>query len=204
MISGASGLTRLALALLAAALCAAGALAAEPPAAGAWDLQRLMQALSQVKSSRARFVEVRHLAILNKPLESSGTLNWTAPGKLEKHTLAPRAESLLLDGDRIVLENKALNQRRAFALQQYPEIGVFVESMRSTLAGDLATLQRYYEVGFEGAERQWRLMLKPTDPAMQRLVSEIRIGGAGNQIETIEITETGGDRSVMTITPERP
>lgn len=199
MISGASGVARLGMALLVAALCAAGAIAAEPAAPGAWDLKRLMHELSQVKSSRARFVERKELAILNAPLESSGVLIYVAPGRLEKHTLAPRAESLVLDGDRLTLENKAQNQRRTFALQQYPEIWAFVESIRSTLAGDLAALQRYYQVGLEGSEGRWRLTLKPTEPGMQKLVSEIRIEGSGNQAGSVEIMEIGGDRSLMTI-----
>jgi outer membrane lipoprotein-sorting protein len=198
MISGARIAARAALALLASAFCIAAAPAAEPAAPGAWDVKRLMQELAQVKSAKARFVERKHLAILNAPLESSGTLTYTAPGKLEKRTLAPRAESLLLDGDRLTLESKG--QRRTFALPQYPEVWAFVESMRSTLAGDLATLQRYYQVELEGSEGQWRLTLKPVESGMQKMVSEIRIQGSGSQVGSIEILETGGDRSVMTIT----
>jgi len=198
MISGARIAARAALALLASAFCIAGAPAAEPAAPGAWDVTRLMHELAQVKSAKARFVERKHLAILNAPLESSGTLTYTAPGKLEKRTLAPRAEILLLDGDRLTLERKG--QRRTFALPQYPEVWAFVESMRSTLAGDLATLQRYYQVELEGSEGQWRLTLKPAESGMQKMVSEIRIQGSGSQVGSIEIFETGGDRSVMTIT----
>ncbi len=169
-----------------------------------WGVEQLMQELGQVKATRARFVERKDIAILSAPLESSGTLLYTAPDRLEKHTLAPRAESLILDRDRLTLENKARNQRRTFALRDYPEIGAFVESMRSTLAGDLATLSRYYQVALDGPRSRWRLTLKPSEPAIQRVVSEIRIAGSGNAISSIEITETSGDRSVMTITRENP
>jgi hypothetical protein len=79
-----------------------------------------------------------------------------------------------------------------------------VESIRSTLAGDLATLTRFYEVKLDGEERRWRLLLKPRDPQMQELVSEIRMSGSRNWIEVVEIVETNGDRSVMTIARETP
>jgi outer membrane lipoprotein-sorting protein len=204
MISGARLAARAALALVAASLCAAWAMGAEPAAAGAWDLQRLMRELGQIKSAKATFVERKQIAILNAPLESSGTLLYVAPARLEKHTLVPRAESLVLDGDRVTLENKAQNQRRTLSLQQYPEIGALVESLRATLAGDLATLQRYFQVALEGSESQWRLILKPGEPGMQRIVSEIRISGSGNWVSGIEIVETQGDRSVMTITRDGP
>jgi len=188
------------LALLAAGLCSPGAIAAEASEAGAWDVKRLMRELGQVKSAKAQFIERKHMAILNAPLESSGTLIYTAPGRLEKHTLVPRQESLVLEGDRLTLENKERKQRRTFALQDQPVIWAFVESIRSTLAGDLATLSRFYQVTLDGSERQWRLTLKPVEPDMQNVVSEIRIGGSRNRVNTIEIIETQGDRSVMTIT----
>lgn len=169
-------------------------------AAADWGVEQLMRELAQVKSSRAQFVERKHLAILNAPLESSGTLIYTAPGRLEKHTLAPRRESLVLERDRLTLENKERNQRRTFALQDQPVIWSFVESIRSTLAGDLETLSRFYRVTLDGDERRWRLTLKPVEPDMQNVVSEIRIGGSRNRVDSIEIFETQGDRSVMTIT----
>ena len=186
------------------AAAAIALVAASAVDAAEWGVRELMQELAQVKSTRARFVERKDIAILNAPLESSGTLHYTAPDKLEKHTLAPRAESLVLDRDRLTLESKARNQRRTFALRDHPEIGAFVESIRSTLAGDLATLSRYYQVALDGAQSRWQLTLKPTEPAMQRVVSEIRFEGSGNAIGSIEITETNGDRSVMTITRENP
>ena len=173
------------------------------PAAG-WDLERLMQDLGQVKTAKGRFVERKYLGILTAPLESSGTLTYLAPGRLEKHTLAPRAESLVLQGDQLTMVSKGVgkapDRRRTVALQDYPAISIFVESIRSTLAGDLTLLQRLYEITLDGDERKWRLALKPRDARMQELISEIRIGGSRSWIDSIEFFESGGDRSVMTIT----
>jgi hypothetical protein len=205
MITGNNPAVRILLGLLAW-------LAGAPLLAADWGLEQLMRELGQVKSSRAQFTERKHLAILNAPLDSTGTLVYTAPGRLEKHTLAPRRESLVLEGDRLTLEraaerpaeNKDRIQRRTFALQDQPVIWAFVESIRSTLAGDLATLNRFYQVVLEGGERQWRLTLKPIAPDMQNVVSEIRIGGSRNRVNTIEILEPQGDRSVMTITADAP
>jgi len=195
---------RAVLLLFAAGVCSSAASAAESGDAAGWDIKRLMQELGQVKTAHARFVERKHLAILSAPLEATGTLLYTAPARLEKHTLTPRQESLVLEGDRLTLENKERNQRRTFALQDQPVIWAFVESIRSTLAGDLATLTRFYEASLDGSARRWRLTLKPSDPTMQDVVSEIRISGDRNWINAIEIIETSGDRSVMTITRDGP
>jgi hypothetical protein len=185
------------------------ALAAGPPpfpaaAAADWGVEHLMQALGEVKSSKARFVERKHMAILSAPLEYSGVLIYVAPDRLEKLTQTPRRESLLLERDRLTIENPERKHRRSVVLQDYPVIWAFVESIRSTLAGDLATLTRFYEVRLEGGERRWRLLLKPLDPQMEEVVSEIRLSGSRNWIDAIEIIEINGDRSVMTITRDPP
>ncbi|HLF38312.1 MAG TPA: outer membrane lipoprotein carrier protein LolA [Burkholderiales bacterium] len=190
--------------LFAAGVCSSAAVAAETGDVAGWDIKRLMQELGQVKTAKGRFVERKHLGILNVPLEFSGTLVYVAPSRLEKHTLAPRMESLVLDREELTIESKERNQRRALVLLDYPVIWAFVESIRSTLAGDLPTLSRFYQVSLEGGERRWRLTLKPSEPGMQDVVSEIRISGERSWINTIEIIETGGDRSVMTITRDAP
>jgi outer membrane lipoprotein-sorting protein len=207
MISGASPFARRVRMLL--LLCAAGvgtfaAVGVRAGDSAGWDINRLMQDLSQVKTAKGRFVERKHLAILNAPLQLSGTLIYTAPSRLEKHTLEPRQESLLLEREELTIERKERNQRRTVMLQDYPVVWAFVESIRSTLAGDLTTLNRFYEVALDGDERKWHLALKPSDPKMREVVSEIRISGERNWINAIEIRETGGDRSVMTITRDDP
>jgi outer membrane lipoprotein-sorting protein len=187
----------MALAIAAAALPAA---MAQPESKTKWDLTQLMHDLRQVKTARSRFVERRYLAILNAPLESSGTLVYIAPARLEKHTLSPRQESLTIDGDTLLIENKETGQRRQLALEEQPVVGAFVESIRATLAGDLETLHRFYEVSLEGDANRWRLRLKPTAPRMREVISEIRLSGNGTWVGVIEILDAGGDRSVMTIT----
>jgi outer membrane lipoprotein-sorting protein len=187
-------------ALIALSVFAAGAQAA----AAEWGVADLMRSLQAVKSSKARFVERKELSILTAPLESSGTLIYRAPGRLEKHTLAPERESLVLDDGRLVLENAERGWRKSFALHEHPVVWAFVESIRSTLAGDLATLRRFYDVGLEGSEPDWRLVLRPREAEMKAVVDEIRVSGGGTSISRIEIRETGGNRSVMTISREEP
>jgi outer membrane lipoprotein-sorting protein len=190
--------------VLAALLLAATGLCSAADTAAAWGMEQLMQNLAQVKSAKGRFVERKYLAMLNAPLNSSGTLIYTAPGRLEKYTLLPKPETLVLEQDRLAIEYKDRNQRRTLMLQDYPVVWAFVESIRSTMAGDLQTLNRFYRTSLEGSEDQWRLSLRPAEPKMQSMVKEIHIGGSRNRVRSIEITEAEGDRSIMTITEDAP
>ena len=74
---------------------AAGAPAQTP--AAALSLDQLMGLLGQRQHGHVAFTEVTHLAIVDRPLQSSGELLYEAPDRLEKRTLAPKPETLLLE-----------------------------------------------------------------------------------------------------------
>lgn len=190
--------TRRLLATKLPAFAAAAALAlCALPALAAWDLQQLMDTLAQNKSGRATFVETKRLAVLSKPIESSGELLFVAPDKLEKRTLKPRPESLVVDGDALLVERGA--QKYQLQLQAYPEIAAFIESIRGTLAGDRKALERNYRLALTGSPEAWVLELVPIAEKMKAVVQRIRISGARDQIANIEITQADGDSSLMVV-----
>ena len=163
-----------------------------------WGLPDLMHALAQKKSGKALFTEKKFIGILDKPLESSGELFFEAPLRLEKRTLKPRAESMLLDGDKLTLtlyEKQPLYLR----LQDRPEVAALVESIRGTLSGDQATLEKNYAIEFSGAQSQWQLTLTPVPKALSQVVRQIQIGGADDNIKRIAFDQADGDRIEMAI-----
>ena len=167
------------------------------PAFAAWDVTQLMQGLAKNKSGRASFVEKKYIALLDAPVESSGELLYTAPDRLEKRTLKPRPESLLIEGGSLTVERG--KRRMVLRLQDYPELVAFTESIRGTLAGDMVALRRVYNLDLEGSEERWTLTLRPIETKMLEVVQRIRIAGSQADVRTIEIEQTDKDRSVMVI-----
>ncbi len=190
------GVATLCLALLGTASPAFGA--------GQWDIDELMQKLASVERSQARFVERKYLKVLESPLELSGTLTYSRPGRLVKRTLKPKPEILELQGDKITLTSPARNERRELKLQDYPVLWGFIESIRATLGGDLKALERFYRVELDGAPAKWRLFLVPRDRNMAQVITLIRIDGSQARVERIEVQEARGDRSVMQIHEDVP
>ena len=179
--------------LLLFAALALPAYAAEP----AWGLQELMIDLGRVKQAKGTFVEKKYLKMLNAPLESSGQLIYTAPYRLEKLTLSPKPESMVVDQDTITVEMRG--RKRSLQIQDYPVLWAFVESIRGTLKGDLSALQQFYQVKLEGTRQSWQLHLQPTEKKMVALIQTILIRGSKDRVNAIEIAEADGDRSIMTV-----
>lgn len=167
------------------------------PALAAWDVAQLMQGLAQNKSGRASFVETKYIALLDKPVESSGELLYTAPDRLEKRTLKPRPESMLIESGNLTVERG--KRRMVLRLQEHPELAAFTESIRGTLAGDAVALKRIYNLDLEGSEERWTLTLRPVETRMLEVVQRIRIAGSRAEVKSIEIEQADKDRSVMLI-----
>jgi outer membrane lipoprotein-sorting protein len=167
------------------------------PAFAAWDLQQLMDSLAQNKSGRATFVETKRIAMLDRPIESSGELLFTAPDRLEKRTLKPKPESMIVQGGELTIERGGRTYRVQLAAQ--PQLAAFIDSIRGTLAGDRKALERNYRLSLEGTPQDWVLQLVPVDEKMQAVIKQIRISGAQDQVKSVEITQADGDSSVMLI-----
>jgi hypothetical protein len=169
------------------------------PALAQWSVDDLMTALAARGSADATFTEQRYVPVLDAPVQSSGTLRFVAPDRLEKHTLQPRAESLVLAGDQLTLRQGPRTRR--LALTDLPDSGLAINSLRGTMAGDLAALRRGWNVTLFGERRIWTLSLTPLSAAVAQYIETVLIQGQQDQIDRIEIRQADGVRSVMQIKP---
>ena len=158
-----------------------------------------MARLAQAPQRQASFTEDKTLAALNTPLHAEGRLEYRKPDHLEKVTTAPQRESLVVDGDRLVIDTGA-QAPRVVELGSQPEIRTLVDTIRGALSGNLALLRRSYTVSASGTQADWRIVLRPSDPSVARLVQEVRLAG-GADLRTIQSVAPNGDTDTLTVTP---
>jgi len=178
-------------------ILAVGAILLLMGAADISNLDRVMGALAERKHGHVSFTEKKFIAVLDEPVESSGELLYDAPDRLEKKTLKPKPEDLVLEGG--IVSAQRGKHHYTLDLKQYPQVLPFIESIRATLAGDRAALEKIFKVEFTGEFERWTLELVPLDAKLAKTVKGIHMEGEKDFIHTIEIREADGDRSVMTI-----
>jgi len=158
-----------------------------------------MALLSQRRAGLADFEQTQYLSVLKQPAHSSGVLRYEAPDHLEQRTLKPRPQTLVLDHGVLTLE--AGGHRRRLRLQDYPQLGPLIDSVRATLAGDRSALERSFSIRLEGDLEHWQLLLHPSDPALASSVQSIQLAGARDAVLQVAVQLSDGDHSLMTITP---
>jgi hypothetical protein len=181
---------------------AAVAFAAARPAWAAFGFDELMAALAQRRAGDARFAEERFVSGLDQTLHYSGTLSFTAPDRLVRQTVKPRAESFVVEGNQLTLQRG--ERVRRLTLDSVPELAAMVAAMRGTLSGDGSTLRRYFKPTVQGAAARWTLTLVPVDFRLLSTVRLLRIDGIHADVRVVELQLADGDRSVTTIEPIAP
>jgi outer membrane lipoprotein-sorting protein len=177
---------------------ATACLAAQPE----FTVSQLMSLLAQRKQGEVKFTETDYLQVLDQPVKSSGVLVYRAPDHLEKRTLEPKKESMILDGDQLTVQRG--HRTRQIQVSAYPQAAPYVDAIRDTLAGNEAGLDKVFQVGFTGTRDAWKLQLVPLDRDAARKVKRVEIDGGADVIHTVEILQSDGDKSVMTLAAPSP
>lgn len=180
-------------------LCGLLFVALSLPARATFDVTQLMGELAKLKGGKAKFVEKKYISLLDKPIVSTGEMSFTAPDRLEKRTLTPRVETLRLDKDLLSIERE--KQKLTINLNNQPEALAFIDSIRGTLTGNRAALEKSYLLHLSGTPDKWVLTLLPSEQKIAALVLRIEVSGSKSQIRNIEYLQADGDRSVMSLEP---
>jgi hypothetical protein len=169
-----------------------------------WTVEQLLENLARNQPAEVRFEETAFSDLLTEPLKTRGILRFTPPARLEKHITNPHDERYLVEGDVVFFESKTKGTNRTLSLHDYPALRGFIEAFRSTLANDVITLKRFYDVTLQGEPRRWVLLLRPLDNEVRALVESIRFSGEREHVGRIELLAPDGDRSVMVISTDAP
>jgi hypothetical protein len=172
--------------------------------AAAWSataltLDALMSDMAAVGERHATFVETKEMALLNGPVVRRGVLDYVRPDRLTMRVDAPYFERVEIVGGDVTLERRSGVTRVALAAQ--PQLAAWIDSLRATLAGDRATLERHFEVRVDGSPAEWRLTLVPRDATMRAIIERVDITGRDAEVVRFAMDEAKGDRTRMVITP---
>jgi hypothetical protein len=145
----------------------------------------------------ARYREEKHLAMLQAPLTSEGTIHFTPPGRLARHTVKPIKSTLLIDDNKV--QFGGAEGAESMDLGTNPVARAFVDSFVMLLAGNRAGLERYFTIHFTSLHGPklptgaWHLALVPRTSPMDKVIKEITLDGADLTISTMVLRESSGD-----------
>lgn len=180
---------------------------ASAPAAGAGigaraDAGWILGKLARPAPMRTSFVEERASRLLKKPLRLAGEYRRPDQDTLIRQVRTPYAETTTIttpaspDGGAGQATIERGGKSRTYSLERVPELASLQASFGALLAGDRATLERYYAVATRGTRERWIMALAPKQPSLAAKVKQILLYGRGAELRCIE-TEAAGSGDIQ-------
>src|SRR5262245_18189211 len=153
-----------------------------------------MQRLAQSGAVQARFRETRYASLLTAPLESEGMLYFVPPDLLARYTTRLGRSSVVVRGTHVVLRDGTGYQDLSVGSRALAS--ALIDHLVGLMRGDLSALRARHHVEFSLHGQGWELRLVPRSRVVRSVIDSIRIQGRGAELVSMEVTETGGDRTV--------
>ena len=157
-----------------------------------WNIESLMSELSQVKHAKLDFKETKKSIFLIIDTTLEGNMEYRAPDYIEKNTLSPFLEKVVIDGDTMIIEAIPSTGKqenvvlvKTYSVESHPVLKAAVESIRAMLAGNYTALTENYEIALAGPRTTWELSLTPRKHAQSPRLGQLHpfASGRGHRAE---------------------
>jgi hypothetical protein len=141
---------------------------------------------------RADFTEEKHIALLAKPLRSTGQLFFERARGMARVTRSPAPERVTLTATTLHIEKGGKVEE--VPLERSKSLRGFAVILPALLRGDRAGLEATFDLELEGSAREsWKLSLYPKDAGLCGLLRRVVVSGQGPEVRALQVEETSGD-----------
>ena len=179
-------------------------MSAAAAAEASWSVEQLMRELSEVKHAKLEFTETKQSIFVITDITTEGNMEYRAPDYIEKNTLTPFKERVVISGDSMEIKKeidtgkmKELEQTQTYSVQSHPLLKAAIESIRALLAGNFTLLEENYIMILEGDRGSWNMSLAPKSEEILEHIQEIRLTGEGFEIREVVTIQADGEESKL-------
>jgi len=149
-------------------------------------LTEIAARLIKTPITQGNFQQQKHLKVLHKPLQSTGTFTYHQSKGVIWRTLTP-VPSLLLVNDTRLLTTQGE--------QAIP--ATFGKVFKAILGGDVTGLSNDFAIKGSNQKIAWQIELIPKDEMLKKIITSILLSG-DTEIHCLEIRETSGNITRIT------
>jgi len=161
-------------------------------------LMRISKELERHAVVRANFIQTKQLAVVKRPVTSTGRVVFARQEGLLWQIEQPLRIGYVLQNDRMI-ELGSDGSRRQRNSRDMPGMSQIARIFQAVLGGDMASLGQYFEVQAQGTPAAWTLGLTPRQAQVARFIERIELSG-NNLLQSVRLFEAGGDTTLIRFT----
>ena len=138
------------------------------------------------------FSEEKHIALLAKPLRSSGTIYYDRDKGIARTTRAPKPEHVVVT--RTTLRFRKGDHTEEIPLDKSKDLKAFALIFPTVLRGERGELERSFDIALYGSDTAWwALAFTPKTDSLRALVRRVVVFGHKAELVALEVVEASGD-----------
>jgi hypothetical protein len=146
-----------------------------------------------------KFSEEKHIALLERPVKSSGRIYFDRTRGIARQTLAPKKEQVVLTATAIRIKSDKRDE--TIPLDKTKDLKAFALIFPTLLRGDRAELEKTFDLGMRGNEKGWwALTFVPKSDSLKKLVKQVVVVGNKSDLFSLQIDEASGDTTQTALT----
>jgi hypothetical protein len=146
----------------------------------------------QLQRLRCAFRDEKHIALLARPLVSTGVLYFDRDRGIVRSTRTPHAEKAVLT--RTALRIQKGDRVEDIPLDRSKDLQAFALIFPTLLRGERADIERSFDAALYGrADGWWALELTPRADSLRALVRRVIVFGRAGELAALQIAEASGD-----------
>jgi outer membrane lipoprotein-sorting protein len=163
-------------------------------------LARLEERMSAVQTLKARFVQQKHLAVLEQPLVLEGEIYMQKPALFAWHVREPLRYSMVVRDEVVRQWDEDTQRVETISLSRNPAFKLAIRQMRGWFSGAYRSMLAEYEVTVL-SEAPISLQFVPREGGFARAAVEnvtVVFEADERYIRELHVAEKGGDSTVLT------
>jgi len=146
-----------------------------------------------------KFSEEKHIALLDRPLQSTGVIYFDRNQGIARTTLTPKHEQVVLT--KTSLRIRTDTHTEDVPLDKTKDLKAFALIFPTLLRGDRPELERAFDLGLYGSDKGWwALTFVPKSDSLRKLVKRVVVVGRQSEVFSIQIDEASGDTTQTRLT----
>lgn len=141
---------------------------------------------------RYKFSEQKRIALLARPLTSTGTIYFDRDRGIARLAETPRRQQVVLT--KTSLRIKTDKRSEEIPLDKSKDLRAFALIFPTLLRGERAALETSFDVGLYGKSGDWwALAFTPKTESLRALVRRVVVFGKAGEVVSLQVTEASGD-----------
>lgn len=152
-----------------------------------------------VERLSCKFSEEKKIALLARPLKSTGTIYFDREKGIARTVITPKPQQVVLT--RTTLKIRTAKKTEEIPLDKSKDLKAFALIFPTLLRGERAELEKSFEIGLYGSDKDWwALSFSPKTKSLEKMVKRVVVYGKKTEAFSLQIVEANGDTTDTRLT----